>query len=103
MPRTTLEFDERTTITNLGLMKTFLSLAGCLGASFLATAQIRTESVEYKQGDAILEGFLAHDASIKGKRPGVLVVHQWRGLSDYEKKRADMLANKGVDRALGRI
>jgi dienelactone hydrolase len=78
-------------------MKTFLCLVGCLGASFLATAQINTESVEYKQGDAILEGFLAHDGSIKGKRPGVLVVHQWKGLSDYEKKRTDMLAKLGYN------
>ena len=29
------------------------------------------------------------------KRPAVLVVHQWKGLSDYEKKRAEMLAKLG--------
>lgn len=97
MPRTTLEFDERTTITNLGLMKTILCLVGCFGSAFLAAAQIRTESVEYKQGDAVLEGFMTHDPAIKGKRPGVLVVHQWKGLGDYEKKRADMLAKLGYN------
>jgi len=97
MPRTTLVFDERTTITNLGFMKTVLCLVGCFGATILAAAQIRTEPVEYKQGDAVLEGFLAYDTSIKGKRPGVLVVHQWKGLGDYEKKRADMLARLGYN------
>jgi dienelactone hydrolase len=30
-----------------------------------------------------------------GKRPGVLIVHQWKGLGSYEKKRAEMLANLG--------
>src|ERR1043166_5440623 len=61
----------------------------------VASAQIHTETVEYKQGDTSLEGFLAYDGSMKGKRPGVLVVHQWKGLTDYEKKRAEMLAKLG--------
>ena len=58
-------------------------------------ATIHTETVEYKQGDTMLEGFLAYDDSISGKRPGVLVVHQWLGLTDYEKHRAEMLAQLG--------
>src|SRR5436189_1174125 len=58
-------------------------------------AQIHTETIEYKQGDTALEGFLAYDTSLKGKRPGVLIVHQWKGLTDYEKKRAEMLAKLG--------
>ena len=58
-------------------------------------AAIHTETVEYKQGDATLEGFVAYDDAIQGKRPGVLVVHQWMGLTDYEKKRAEMLAQLG--------
>lgn len=58
-------------------------------------AAIHTETVDYKQGDTTLEGFLAYDDSISGKRPGVLVVHQWFGLTDYEKRRATMLAQLG--------
>ncbi len=58
-------------------------------------AAIHTETVEYKQGDATLEGFVAYDDAIQGKRPGVLVVHQWMGLTDYEKHRAEMLAQLG--------
>ena len=58
-------------------------------------AAIHTETVEYKQGDTTLEGFLAYDDAIPGLRPGVLVVHQWMGLTDYEKKRAEMLAQLG--------
>jgi dienelactone hydrolase len=56
---------------------------------------IHTEAVEYKQGDTALEGFVVYDDSIQGKRPGVLIVHQWMGLTDYEKKRAEMLAQLG--------
>ena len=58
-------------------------------------AAIHTETIEYKQGDATLEGFVAYDDAIQGKRPGVLVVHQWMGLTDYEKHRAEMLARLG--------
>jgi dienelactone hydrolase len=58
-------------------------------------AAIHTEAVEYKQGDTTLEGYLAYDDSISGKRPGVLVVHQWLGLTGYEKHRAQQLAALG--------
>jgi dienelactone hydrolase len=60
-----------------------------------AQAQIHTEVIDYKQGGTTLEGYLAYDSSIKGKRPSVLIVHQWKGLTDYEKMRADMLAKLG--------
>ena len=73
------------------LIFTFLALA-CAGA---VRAAIHTETVEYKQGDATLEGFVAYDDAIKGPRPGILVVHQWMGLTDYEKHRAEMLAQLG--------
>jgi dienelactone hydrolase len=58
-------------------------------------AAIHTELVDYKQGDTTLEGYLAYDDAISGKRPGVLVVHQWLGLTGYEKHRAEQLAALG--------
>jgi dienelactone hydrolase len=56
---------------------------------------IRTETVDYQQGGQTLEGFLAWDDSISGKRPGILIVHQWMGITDYEEWRAKMLAGMG--------
>ncbi len=53
-----------------------------------AFAAIRTETIEYKEGDTTLEGLLAYDEARTGRRPGVLVVHQWKGLGGYEKRRA---------------
>jgi len=58
-------------------------------------AAIQTKTVEYKQGDTTLEGFVVWDDAVQGQRPGVLVVHQWTGLTDYEKHRAEMLAQLG--------
>lgn len=65
-----------------------------LGAS-AARAAVQTKVVEYKQGDAILEGYLAWDAALQGQRPGVLVVHEWTGLGDYAKDRSRKLAEMG--------
>lgn len=58
-------------------------------------AAIKTKKIEYKQGDTILEGYLAYDDSIKGKLPGVLVVHEWNGLQSYAKQRTEQLARLG--------
>src|SRR6266850_4693467 len=60
-------------------------------------ADVKTETVEYKQGDTTLEGFIAYDGAQNGKRPAVLIAHQWKGLTDYEKKRARMLAEMGYN------
>ena len=76
-------------------MKTAILTMMVLAGALTARAQLHTESIEYKHGETTLEGWLAYDASIKGKRPGVLIVHQWKGLSDYEQNRAAMLAKLG--------
>ncbi len=60
-----------------------------------AYAELKTQMVEYKQGDVTLEGYLSYDTKFTGQRPGVLVVHEWKGLNDYAKMRADMLAKLG--------
>jgi dienelactone hydrolase len=76
-------------------MKNLIPAILVLGCAMTTRAAILTNTVEYKQGDTTLEGFVAYDDAIKDARPGVLVVHQWLGLTDYEKKRAEMLAQLG--------
>ena len=58
-------------------------------------AAIKTSEIKYKVGDQELTGYLAYDDSVKGKRPGILVVHEWWGHDDYARKRAEMLAGLG--------
>ncbi|HTL48075.1 MAG TPA: dienelactone hydrolase family protein [Verrucomicrobiae bacterium] len=60
-----------------------------------AFAALQGKTVEYKQGDTVLEGYLVYDDAVQGTRPGVVVVHEWKGLNDYAKRRADMLAQMG--------
>lgn len=66
----------------------------CLGAS-AAHAKMITKTVDYQSGGVTCEGFLAYDDHFEGKRPGVLIAHQWMGLTDYEKGRAVQLASGG--------
>lgn len=60
-----------------------------------AEAAIKTETIEYKDGDTALEGYLAYDDAIKEKRPAVLVVHEWTGIGPYVKKRCEQIAALG--------
>ncbi len=60
-----------------------------------ATAGIHKEMVEYTHGETLLQGYLFYDDAVEGKRPGVMVVHEWWGLNDYAKSRAEQLALLG--------
>jgi hypothetical protein len=78
-------------------MKSLTTTLLSLGCALTAGAQVHTETIEYRQGDTVLEGHLAYDAAVQGKRPGVLIIHQWKGLTDYERRRAEMLAKLGYN------
>jgi dienelactone hydrolase len=66
-----------------------------LAIGSFASAAIRTETVEYKHGDTTLKGFLAYDDATTDKRPAVIIVHEWWGLNDYVKRRAQDVARLG--------
>ncbi len=71
-------------------------LAICAVLPAVATAtQVEGKAVEYRSGDTVLKGYLAVNRAIKGKRPAVLVVHEWWGHNEYARKRARMLAELG--------
>lgn len=75
------------------LLAMFLMLAAVAPVATLAKVTGRT--VEYKEGGTLLEGYLAYDDAIKSPRPGVLVVHDWMGISGETRRRCDMLAALG--------
>src|SRR5512140_1449436 len=60
-----------------------------------ARAAVRTQEITYEQGGTPLKGFLAYDDAVRGKRPGVLVLHEWWGLNDYAREQARRLAAAG--------
>ncbi len=67
----------------------------CFLAATVAMAEVKVEHVDYAVDGVTYKGYLAYDDKRKGKRPGVLVVHEWWGHNDYARRRARMLAELG--------
>lgn len=76
-------------------MKNLLLLVALLCCGSLAQAAVQGKEVTYTADGLTLKGYIAYDDAIKGKRPGVLVVHEWWGNDEYARKRARMLADLG--------
>ena len=56
---------------------------------------LKGEEVTYATDSTQLKGYMAYNKSLKEKRPGILIVHEWWGHNDYVRERADMLAALG--------
>jgi dienelactone hydrolase len=76
-------------------MRFGLSALALLAGGATAFAELKTEVIDYKHGDVRLEGYLAYDDAFSGKRPGILVCHEWWGHNAYARKRAEQLAALG--------
>ena len=61
----------------------------------ISHAELKGETIEYKEGNTVLEGYLVYDAALQGRRPGVIVVPDWMGMSAFARDRADQLAKMG--------
>jgi len=59
------------------------------------SSSLKEENVTYSDNGVTMNGYLVYDANKQGKRPGVIVVHEWWGLNDYPKMRARKLAELG--------
>lgn len=71
----------------------FMLVAGSAAA---ATPAVKSRPVEYKIGDQAFEGLYVVPQAAKGKLPGVLVVHNWLGISDETKKQSERMARLGL-------
>lgn len=66
-----------------------------LFGSGTGSAKVVRQTVEYRHLDTVMKGYLAYDDTLAGKRPGVLVVHEWWGLNEFARQQADKLAEMG--------
>ncbi|MFZ2162036.1 MAG: dienelactone hydrolase family protein [Sideroxyarcus sp.] len=76
-------------------MKTLIFFIGLMFAAGIAQAAVQGKEVSYNANGTTLKGYIAYDDAVKGKRPGILVVHEWWGHNEYARKRARMLAEQG--------
>jgi dienelactone hydrolase len=72
-----------------------LVLAAILLGAAPAQAKLATKTIAYEDSGTALSGYLAYDDAIQGQRPAILVVHEWWGLNDYARRRAEQLAGMG--------
>src|SRR5262245_49587345 len=72
-----------------------LAIAMVLSVGGFAHAEVKSKMIAYEYGGVTFKGHLAWDEAATGKRPGVLVLHEWWGLNDYARKRAEQLAGLG--------
>jgi dienelactone hydrolase len=75
--------------------RTMMVIAALMASASLAGAAVVTREVEYRQGDTVLLGLMAWDGAAQGKRPGVLVVHEWWGHNLHARNQAKRLARAG--------
>lgn len=74
----------------------FLFVGIITGMNAQTKSTIKGEEVTYSDASGVsLKGYVAYDAAKKGKRPAILVIHEWWGSNAYVRKRADMLAKLG--------
>lgn len=81
-------------------MKICSSLLGVLavGLAFAPVnglADVKGQTVAYQAGSVPGEGYVAFDDSIVVQRPGILVVHDWMGVSEHTRAVCDDLALLG--------
>ncbi len=78
------------------LLFSFLIFTGAsLYAANSTTQNINGEQVSYQIDGVDFTGYIAYDTTKAGKRPGVIIVHEWWGHNDYVRQRADQLAAMG--------
>lgn len=77
-----------------GRLKGFVVAGLAVLGAAPAMAEIHTETVQYRQGDQMLEGYLAYDTKL-ANRPGVVIVHDWMGLAEDSRARARQMAELG--------
>lgn len=70
-----------------------MAVAGC--AREASGPRVETREVEYRVGETVLKGLIAWDAAAAGKRPGVVVVHEWWGHNAHTRNQAQRLAAAG--------
>ena len=72
-------------------------IMAALGAAMAASAQaaIKEEPVTYQEGGTTMKGFVVYDDAVQGKRPGMVMVHEWWGITQHIHNEAQKFAQQG--------
>lgn len=67
----------------------------CLAFAATASGEVKTKAIDYKDDGTALQGLMAWDDAASGKRPGILVVHEWWGHNEHARHQAMRFAEAG--------
>src|SRR3954465_9814222 len=72
-------------------------LAALCSVAMAATAHaaIKEEPVTYQDGETTMKGFVVYDDAVQGKRPGIIMVHEWWGITKHMHNEAQKFAQQG--------
>lgn len=73
-------------------------IAGVAAALVLvgtASAAVREDPVTYRDGDTVMKGFIVYDDAQTARRPGIVVVHEWWGITRHVHEEARKFASQG--------
>jgi dienelactone hydrolase len=73
----------------------FLAALLALSIAVPASAAIRETAVTYRDGETTMKGFVVYDTARKDKRPGIVMVHEWWGITPHMHNEARRLARQG--------
>jgi dienelactone hydrolase len=72
-----------------------VGMAAAVALVGTASAAVREEAVTYRAGDTVMKGFLVYDDASKAKRAGIVVVHEWWGITKHVRDEARKFAGQG--------
>ena len=75
-------------------MKRWIALLA-LSLATAAHAAIKEKPVTYKDGETTMKGFVVYNDAVKGKRPGIILVHEWWGITKHMHNEARRFAQHG--------
>ncbi len=60
-----------------------------------ANAEIKEKPVTYSDGTTTMKGFVVYDDAIKTKQPGIIMIHEWWGITPHMHNEAKKFAQQG--------
>jgi dienelactone hydrolase len=60
-----------------------------------ANAEVKEKPVTYSDGTTTMKGFVVYDDAIKTKQPGIVMIHEWWGITPHIHNEAKKFARQG--------
>jgi dienelactone hydrolase len=85
----------RATAREVSMRTIVLSALCAIAMAANANAEIKEEAVTYSDGTTTMKGFVVYDDAVKTKQPGIIMVHEWWGITPHIHNEARKFAQQG--------